>query len=205
MPGTQASVEFKSLLILELGREDVSAKIHFACRGDRVQVEAESLDGSRRAGRHVLGVYQEADPERVLALAASELLELRWNRMTVKNEPETGESDTSQSTLGPTLDARLSADLLQVEAGVMVETEVTSELWVGALTNGTLAQSDKVLRASFDADGKLGSFEVISDPLPTARSHVHQTPVYDGRIYSVGGRVGTSFTSTDQVVVGQLQ
>lgn len=57
-------------------------------------------------------------------------------------------------------------------------------------------------------DGLPGPFEAVAAPLPLARSHVHQTPLYDGRIYSVGGRVfledGFSMTSTDRTFVGEL-
>lgn len=66
---------------------------------------------------------------------------------------------------------------------------------------------DTVRRAPL-VDGLPGAFEVVMSPLPIARSHVHQTPLFEGRIYSVGGRVflddGFSMTSTDRTFVGAL-
>lgn len=55
-------------------------------------------------------------------------------------------------------------------------------------------------------DGGLGPFETFADPLPRARSHVHQTPVHAGFIYSVGGRAmeGGGMTSIDRLYTGRL-
>ena len=46
---------------------------------------------------------------------------------------------------------------------------------------------DVVLRAPFRPDGTLGEWAAVEQKLPTARSHVHQTPVHGGRVYSVAG------------------
>ncbi len=51
------------------------------------------------------------------------------------------------------------------------------------LTGGEVA---KVERAPFDGTGKVGTF-VDLPPLPLARAHSHQTPLYQGHFYSVGG------------------
>ena len=85
---------FEELLTLELGTPDVSAEIIVLCSADLTRVEAHSRDGRRNATRIVRGVFKEADPTRVLALAASELFEVRWNRLVVKDEPPMGESET---------------------------------------------------------------------------------------------------------------
>ncbi len=59
----------------------------------------------------------------------------------------------------------------------------------------------RVRRAKLAEDGTLGAFEDLQDPIPVPRAHVHQTPVHENRIYSVGGR-NPSFTSLDQVFIG---
>ncbi|HEX5727183.1 MAG TPA: hypothetical protein VFX98_17020 [Longimicrobiaceae bacterium] len=46
---------------------------------------------------------------------------------------------------------------------------------------------DVVLRAPLRPDGTLGEWARVERRLPNARSHVHQTPVHRGRVYSVAG------------------
>ncbi len=46
---------------------------------------------------------------------------------------------------------------------------------------------DVVLRAPFQRDGTLGEWQQVEERLPLARSHVHQTPVAGGVVYTVGG------------------
>lgn len=61
-------------------------------------------------------------------------------------------------------------------------------------------------RAPIVEDG-IGAFERVDEALPFARSHVHQTPYYAGRIYSAGGRIfdaGGALASTERSVVGRL-
>ena len=60
--------------------------------------------------------------------------------------------------------------------------------------------SDRVIRAPFQADGSLGSWETVDSPLPAPRAHVHQIPVFGGRLYSVGGSV--SGKPLPDVVIG---
>ena len=43
--------------------------------------------------------------------------------------------------------------------------------------------------AEFGANDRLGAWQQIEPGLPIARGPVHETPVVDGRIYSVGGRL----------------
>ena len=46
---------------------------------------------------------------------------------------------------------------------------------------------DVVLRAPLLPDGRLGAWKQLAKGLPAARSHVHQAPVYRGRVYSTSG------------------
>ncbi len=57
-------------------------------------------------------------------------------------------------------------------------------------------------RARIAPDGTLGEFEEVAGLLPVPRAHVHQTPVHDGRIYSVGGRLFPALTTIDRVFIG---
>lgn len=63
---------------------------------------------------------------------------------------------------------------------------------------------DRVRFARWDADGVLGDFVDLADPLPRARSHVHQDPIYDGYIYSIAGRLFSTGASMSEVYVGYL-
>ncbi|AKF03285.1 hypothetical protein [Sandaracinus amylolyticus] len=47
--------------------------------------------------------------------------------------------------------------------------------------------TDRIVRVAFDASGHVAPIEELA-PLPYPRAHVHQTPSFGGRIYSVGGR-----------------
>jgi|GEM_PF-1060472 len=58
--------------------------------------------------------------------------------------------------------------------------------------------------ARWDAAGALGEFVDVAKPLPMARSHVHQTPIFDGYLYTVGGRVMPSGNSIARTHVGYL-
>jgi hypothetical protein len=68
-----------------------------------------------------------------------------------------------------------------------------------SLTGGEVAT---VSRAPFDGMGKVGAFEALP-PLPLARAHSHQTPLYKGHFYSVGG--SKSHVPQAEVFVGNLQ
>jgi hypothetical protein len=63
--------------------------------------------------------------------------------------------------------------------------------------------SDKILRAPIESDGTLGGWTHVGTSLPAARSHVHQTPVHQARIYSVGGSARRQVSG--QAWVGALQ
>jgi hypothetical protein len=60
-----------------------------------------------------------------------------------------------------------------------------------------------ITRVELTDDG-IGEITAAEDGLPQSRSHVHQAPIHEesGTIYSVGGRVGDAFDSTDRVLVG---
>jgi hypothetical protein len=62
--------------------------------------------------------------------------------------------------------------------------------------------SDAILRAPIESNGALGDWSRVGSSLPAARSHVHQTPVHQGRIYSVGGSARRQVTG--HVWVGAL-
>src|SRR5687768_16023956 len=57
---------------------------------------------------------------------------------------------------------------------------------------------DVVLRAPIAADGTVGPWVNVKPALPAARSHVHQAPVFRGRVYSTAG-------SNRRVVTGDVQ
>ena len=63
---------------------------------------------------------------------------------------------------------------------------------------------DHVRQARFLEGNTVSGFADVT-PLPVARSHVHQAPIYQGRIYSVGGRLFPSGNSMDRVFVGTFQ
>lgn len=54
--------------------------------------------------------------------------------------------------------------------------------------NGNDDVVSSILRGTFASDGSLADFSVLPVKLSTARMHVHQTPIHDHFIYSVGGR-----------------
>ncbi len=64
--------------------------------------------------------------------------------------------------------------------------------------------SDKVLKGKVEADGKITHWEELANTLPMPRAHVHQTPAYNGRIYSVGGR-DHSLSTIDKIFVGTFE
>lgn len=102
------------------------------------------------------------------------------------------------------------------EVGTLPDTPWTSSalvhrgwLWLvgGGEGEGADAHFVATVRgAPLDAEGRPGAFEIFDRPLPLARSHVHQTPVHQGFVYSVGGRIasGGGLRSTNRVLVGEL-
>jgi hypothetical protein len=75
---------------------------------------------------------------------------------------------------------------------------VGDELYVvGGLEGSTTFRND-VLRGRFDGAGKV-AFEALPAKIQAARGHVHQTPFFAGRMYSVGGinAAGKTFSTID--------
>lgn len=63
--------------------------------------------------------------------------------------------------------------------------------------------SDKIRRFTFNPDGTVTDIVTISAKLPSPRGHVHQTPMYKGFFFSVGGKDENSSLGT--VDIGQFQ
>ncbi|MEJ7731995.1 MAG: hypothetical protein WKG00_22645 [Polyangiaceae bacterium] len=59
-----------------------------------------------------------------------------------------------------------------------------------------------VRRAPIGADGMLGAWEELA-PLPTARAHAHQTPLYQGFVYAAGGAL--DHASMPDVYIGRFE
>lgn len=74
------------------------------------------------------------------------------------------------------------------------------------IIGGITEQGDirEVQRAPIACDGAVGAFADVRGTLPFARSHVHQTPVFNGRVYSVAGR-GNDGVSLARTIVGALR
>ena len=56
-----------------------------------------------------------------------------------------------------------------------------------------------VWRAPLDPEDGLGAWTAVEPGLPAARGHVHVTPVVNGRIYSIGGRLTSGVTGDVQI------
>ena len=74
---------------------------------------------------------------------------------------------------------------------------------LGGLEDGTTF-TDRVRRATFEADGTLSAFATLPVNLPAARGHVHQTPMWKNFVFSVGGR-GSDEDSLGSVDVGRFE
>ena len=74
---------------------------------------------------------------------------------------------------------------------------------VGGL-EGVDGFTDKIRRATFNPDGSLSDVATISAKLPSARGHVHQTPMYKGFFFSVGGKDNNN-NSLGTIDVGLFQ
>lgn len=73
---------------------------------------------------------------------------------------------------------------------------------VGGMTSLVGGEQDTVLRAPLDDAGNVGSFETLT-PLPMARAHSHQTPLFQGHLYSVGGSI--EHAPQREIFVGTLE
>jgi len=72
----------------------------------------------------------------------------------------------------------------------------------GGITDA--AHEKKLWRAPIGADHALGAWELAA-PLPIARGHVHQLPIWNDHVYSVSGAVDFNLASTSHVEVGTFQ
>jgi hypothetical protein len=81
-------------------------------------------------------------------------------------------------------------------AGNMPEGRATSSAFVrdgflymlAGMTKLTGGEVDTVLRAEVLEDGSIGTFEEL-EPLPLARAHSHQAPIFGDTLYSIGGSI----------------
>ncbi|HYJ80294.1 MAG TPA: hypothetical protein VEW03_11855 [Longimicrobiaceae bacterium] len=81
-------------------------------------------------------------------------------------------------------------------------------LWVLGGVEDNLRFVATVWRAPLQPNGSVGAWQEVGPGLPVARGHVHQTPVIDGRVYSIGGRIvpgADGMRVTDLMVFGSLQ
>ena len=85
--------------------------------------------------------------------------------------------------------------------GTHAAIEAGNALWLLGGVEDNARFVDVVLRAPFEGD-KLGAWE-MKEPLPNARSHVHQVPRFGGVVYSVGG--SNRRVVTTDTWVGALQ
>lgn len=92
------------------------------------------------------------------------------------------EADLKDWTAGPKL-----AHKRDHHVTLVAETPAGAFLYVVAgMTSLTGGEVAGVERAPLDAMGKVGAFADLP-PLPLARAHSHQTPLFKGHFYSVGG------------------
>ncbi len=89
----------------------------------------------------------------------------------------------ADGTLGPWREVSRLPHAYATHASVMAD----DALWLFGGVEDNARVVDVVLRAPFGSTGAIGDWSVVSPGLPAARSHVHQLPVVDGRVYSVGG------------------
>ena len=59
---------------------------------------------------------------------------------------------------------------------------------IGGMETLTGREVDTVLRGEVQADGSIGAW-TEQEALPQARAHSHQTPIFEDRIYSIGGSI----------------
>ena len=92
----------------------------------------------------------------------------------------------------------------QLDAAFATHAAVVHEgyLYVIGGVEDNKTMSDRVVRATLNKDGTLGTWESTSATLPAARAHVHQVPVVRDYLFSIGG--SRSGRALDDVVVGKF-
>jgi hypothetical protein len=98
-----------------------------------------------------------------------------------------------------TLGAWAQAGKLSAARSVMSSAILDDVLYLFGGLDASFVASDAVEYAVFAPDGTLGVF-AQGRPLPVARAHVHQAPVFGGRIYSTGGSDGLENYYDDSVI-----
>jgi hypothetical protein len=99
------------------------------------------------------------------------------------------------------LGAWTTAGTLPHAYGTHAAIEAGNALWLLGGVEDNARFVDVVLRAPFEGD-KVGAWEV-KEPLPNARSHVHQVPQFGSVVYSVGG--SNRRVVTTETWIGVLQ
>jgi hypothetical protein len=127
-----------------------------------------------------------------------------------------GGFDTAQVPIADVLRSQLDAN--GVLTGWVVAGEIDSSPWTSAAFvyrdhvfllgggeggPGNQHYVNRVRRARFTESMTLLPFEDV-DTLPAARAHVHQTPIFEDHVYSVGGRQEDNFSSISKVFVGVI-
>lgn len=76
----------------------------------------------------------------------------------------------------------------------------------GIILRGTLSDADTnvVWRAPIQADHSLGAWGTMK-PLPIARGHVHQLPMFENFVYSVAGAIDFNLDSTTEIDIGSFK
>ena len=77
-------------------------------------------------------------------------------------------------------------------------------LYVGGGIDNAPAQEKRFWRAPINPDHSLGAWESTT-PLPIARGHVHQLPIFGNHVYSFSGAIDFNLDSTDQIDIGTFQ
>lgn len=75
---------------------------------------------------------------------------------------------------------------------------------VGGLSGAAYKHERRAWRAPIQSDHSLGAWQSVA-PLPTARAHVHQLPIFADRVYSVGGALDGQLNSTDEIAIGAFR
>jgi hypothetical protein len=71
-------------------------------------------------------------------------------------------------------------------------------------TGVTADEEKRVWRAAIDATGALGAWAQVAS-LKIARGHVHQLPLLENHVYSVGGAIDFNLTATSEIDIGTFQ
>ena len=79
-----------------------------------------------------------------------------------------------------------------------------NHLWLIGGVEDNARFVDTVLHAELRSDNRIGGWTELKPGLPLARGHVHNTPIVNGRMYSVGGRVTPTTRDNPYEVTGAV-